>query len=105
MGVKRTVARVQDPGLQEGVEGLEVDVVIDPVESAAQEIVRRDTDKAAEVMSRIETVGRESLSEMRRMLGVLRNGEEPDLSLAPQPTLRDVAGAVANGGATISKES
>ena len=39
LGVKRTVARVQDPGLREGVEGLEVDVVIDPVESAAREIV------------------------------------------------------------------
>lgn len=39
MGVNRTVARVQDPGLREGVEGLEVDVVIDPVESAAREIV------------------------------------------------------------------
>ena len=39
LGVKRTVARVQDPGLREGVEGLEVDIVIDPVESAAREIV------------------------------------------------------------------
>lgn len=39
LGIKRTVARVQDPGLREGVEGLEVDVLIDPVESAAQEIV------------------------------------------------------------------
>ena len=39
LGVKRTIARVQDPGLREGIEGLEVDVVIDPVESAAREIV------------------------------------------------------------------
>ena len=39
LGVKRTVARVQDPGLREGVEGLNVDIVIDPVESAAREIV------------------------------------------------------------------
>ena len=38
MGVPRTVARVQDPGLKEGLEGLEVDFLIDPVESAAKEI-------------------------------------------------------------------
>ena len=38
MGVQRTVARVQDPGLRDGLEGLDVDFVIDPVESAAKEI-------------------------------------------------------------------
>lgn len=38
LGVKRTVARVQDPDLQEGIEGLAVDMVINPVESAAEEI-------------------------------------------------------------------
>lgn len=39
LGVKRTVARVQDQGLHESVAGLGVDVVIDPVEAAAREIV------------------------------------------------------------------
>ena len=38
MGVGRTVARVEDPGLKHGLEGLSVDFVIDPVESAAKEI-------------------------------------------------------------------
>ncbi len=38
MGVERTVARVQDPGLREGLDGLDVGFVIDPVESAAKEI-------------------------------------------------------------------
>ena len=38
MGVPRTVARVQDPGLKEGLEDLDVDFVIDPVESAAKQI-------------------------------------------------------------------
>lgn len=38
LGVKRTVARVQDPDLQEGIKGLSVDMVINPVESAAEEI-------------------------------------------------------------------
>ncbi len=56
--------------------------------AAAQEIVHTDPDKAAEVMGRIEDVGRQSLNEMRRMLGVLRNGDDDSAaSLAPQPRL------------------
>lgn len=39
LGVKRTVARVEDPGLREGVDQLGVDVVIDPTATAAQELV------------------------------------------------------------------
>ena len=39
MGVKRTVARIEDQGLRSGLQGLGVDVVIDPGEMAAQEIV------------------------------------------------------------------
>ena len=38
MGTRRTIARVQDPGLKGDLEGLDVDFVIDPVESAANEI-------------------------------------------------------------------
>ena len=64
--------------------------------AAAQEIVHSDPDKAAEVMGRIENVGRQSLNEMRRMLSVLRNGDsDSSASLAPQPSLADVPGAVA----------
>ncbi|RLE26708.1 MAG: sensor histidine kinase [Actinobacteria bacterium] len=63
--------------------------------TAAQEIVHTDPEKAAEVLSRIENVVRESLSEMRRMLGVLRDSDEPTSSLAPQPRLGDVPRAVA----------
>jgi len=39
LGVAKTIARVSDPGLREGLADLDVDVVIDPEESAAQEIV------------------------------------------------------------------
>ncbi len=39
LGAKRTVARVEEPGLQAGMRGLNVDVVIDPAESAADELV------------------------------------------------------------------
>jgi len=39
LGAARTVARVEDPGLREGLTGLNVDVVIDPAESAAEELL------------------------------------------------------------------
>lgn len=39
LGVKRTVARIEDPDLREGVDRLGVDVVIDPSATAAQELV------------------------------------------------------------------
>lgn len=38
LGVKRTVARVEDPDMREAIAGLEVDFVIDPTEAAAQEL-------------------------------------------------------------------
>lgn len=38
LGVKRTVARIEDPDLREGVDQLGVDVVIDPGETAAREL-------------------------------------------------------------------
>ena len=63
--------------------------------AAAQEIVHSDPDKAAEVMGRIENVGRQSLNEMRRMLGVLRSTpDDVGPSLQPQPSLGDVSAAV-----------
>lgn len=39
LGVKRTVARIEDPDLREGVDRLGVDVVIDPSATAAEELV------------------------------------------------------------------
>ena len=63
--------------------------------AAAREIVHANPDKVEEVLERIERVSRESLTEMRRMLGVLRNTREEDPSLTPQPTLDDVGEAVA----------
>jgi signal transduction histidine kinase len=63
--------------------------------AAAQEIAHTNPDKTVEVLAQIENVGRESLTEMRRMLGVLRSGGDEDAGLAPQPTLGDVTTAVA----------
>lgn len=39
LGVKRTIARIEDPDLLEGVEDLGVDVVIDPGDRAAHEVL------------------------------------------------------------------
>lgn len=64
--------------------------------AAAQEIVHTNPDKAAEVMSRIEHIGRQSLNEMRRMLGVLRRtDDDTTASLTPQPRIADVDAIVA----------
>jgi len=64
--------------------------------AAAQAIAHKDPDKTVEVLSNIENAGREALTEMRRMLGVLRGSDDDDGSkLAPQPRLSDVSGAVA----------
>jgi signal transduction histidine kinase len=68
--------------------------------AAGQEIVHADPDKAAEVFARIEAVGRESLAELRRMLGVLRETGDETLSLSPQPGISEIAAAVAESSAT-----
>lgn len=39
LGIKRTVARIEDPDLREGVDRLGVDVVIDPSATASEELV------------------------------------------------------------------
>ena len=52
---------------------------------AAEEMLAGDPERARLPVQRIQRVGRESLAEMRRLLGVLRSGESP--STAPQPGL------------------
>jgi signal transduction histidine kinase len=68
--------------------------------AAGREIVHANPDKAAEVFARIEAVSRESLTELRRMLGVLRDTGEGDASLSPQPGIGDIATAVEQSSAT-----
>ncbi|MFC5187352.1 sensor histidine kinase [Actinomadura harenae] len=61
---------------------------------AARRIIDRDPGGAREAMSTIEEVGRTALSEMRRIVGVLRT-ERDELArgeLAPQPGLGDLGG-------------
>lgn len=68
--------------------------------AAGREIVHANPDMAAEVFARIEAVGRESLTELRRMLGVLRDEGDNEASLSPQPGIADIAAAVAQSSAT-----
>jgi signal transduction histidine kinase len=72
--------------------------VISVQAAAAQEIAPTDPDRAIELMRTVETTSRESLNEMRRMLGVLRNGQaSPDgdqASRGPQPSLADIEATI-----------
>ena len=55
---------------------------------AAEEMLHRSPEAAAQPLHRVQETGRQSLAEMRRLLGVLRaDGHEPP-STAPQPSLR-----------------
>lgn len=63
--------------------------------AAAQEITRTEPERAIAAMQNVERTGREALNEMRRMLGVLRSGDDADTALTPQPTLADIATTVA----------
>jgi signal transduction histidine kinase len=68
--------------------------------AAGREIVHANPDKAADVFARIESVGRESLAELRRMLGVLRETGDANATLSPQPGIADIAAAVAQSSAS-----
>jgi signal transduction histidine kinase len=60
---------------------------------AARRIVPADPDRAREAIAAVEATGREALGELRRLLGVLRRGDE-DLALTPQPSLARVSALV-----------
>jgi signal transduction histidine kinase len=57
--------------------------------SGARRTLERDPAKARAALASVESTGREALVEMRRMLGMLRRGDE-DLALAPQPSINQL---------------
>jgi signal transduction histidine kinase len=57
-----------------------------------------DSGRAGQALSVIEETGRDALTEMRRLLGVLRRDEDGP-ALAPQPTLARADALVARAGA------
>jgi signal transduction histidine kinase len=60
---------------------------------AAQQLLDADLDRADAAMAAIEEAGRETLSEMRRILGVLRRVDQV-AELAPQPGVGQIHGLV-----------
>ena len=60
---------------------------------AAQHLLDQDLDRADAAMAAVEEAGREALSEMRRILGVLRRGDEAP-ELTPQPGVGQIPGLV-----------
>jgi signal transduction histidine kinase len=53
-------------------------------------VIDTDVEAARHALAAIETTSREALTEMRRMLGVLREDEDVADSLAPAPRLIDI---------------
>jgi signal transduction histidine kinase len=61
--------------------------------AAARRLAETDPATARAAFASAETTGREALTELRRLLGVLRRQDE-DLALAPQPSLANIADLV-----------
>lgn len=55
-------------------------------------LIDADPAKAKEALGTIESTSRQALNEMRRMLGVLRTGDEAPAELGPQPGLEALDG-------------
>jgi signal transduction histidine kinase len=63
---------------------------------AARRTIDRDADGAREAMALIESTGRQALDEMRRLIGVFRQDNDPvQATLAPQPSVRHLDQLVA----------
>jgi signal transduction histidine kinase len=56
----------------------------------ARRLAHKDPERAREAFAAVEDTGREALTEIRRLLGVLRR-EDDEIALAPQPSLRHLA--------------
>jgi signal transduction histidine kinase len=63
-------------------------------------ILERDPERAAGAAAEIERTGRETLLEMRRLLGVM-HGDEAPAELEPSPTLDDLKSLCDRRGATL----
>jgi signal transduction histidine kinase len=54
---------------------------------AARRSVPANPDQATAALTQIEATGRQALAEMRRLLGLLRDGQDGTVALTPQPSL------------------
>jgi signal transduction histidine kinase len=62
--------------------------------SAAARVLEGDQQDVRRALEAVETTGRETVDEMRRLIGVVRSDD--GLALSPQPTLADLERLVAN---------
>jgi signal transduction histidine kinase len=70
---------------------------------AAEQLVRSKPEVAERAFASVEDTGREALTEIRRLLGVLRRNDQ-ELALAPQPSLahlRDLIARVRGSGLDV----
>jgi signal transduction histidine kinase len=59
----------------------------------ARRLAEKDPQRARDAFAAVEETGREALTEIRRLLGVLRRDDD-EIALAPQPSLRHLAALV-----------
>jgi signal transduction histidine kinase len=62
---------------------------------AARRSVAGNPDQATAALTQIESTGRQALAEMRRLLGLLRDGQDGSAALTPQPSLAHLDALVA----------
>src|SRR6185437_5367934 len=63
--------------------------------SGVRRLLKEEQHREREALLSVEQIGRQALTEMRRMLGVMRTGEEAPAALAPQPGLQHLERLVA----------
>jgi signal transduction histidine kinase len=71
---------------------------------AAEQVLAGDPERARAPLQSIQTTGRQTVVELRRLLGILREGDH-ELATAPQPSLAQLDGLVAearNAGVSVS---
>jgi signal transduction histidine kinase len=65
---------------------------------AAERVLAADAGAAARALQAVQLTGRQALTELAGLLGVLRDGSD-DIGLAPQPSLADLAALTRSAGA------
>jgi len=63
--------------------------------SGVRRLLREEQHREREALMSVEQIGRQALTEMRRMLGVMRSGGDSPAALTPQPGLQHLDGLIA----------
>jgi signal transduction histidine kinase len=63
--------------------------------SGVRRLLKDEQSREREALLSVEQIGRQALTEMRRMLGVMRSGEDAPAALAPQPGLQHLERLIA----------